>query len=93
MAKKKVKPVKVKPKTLQFHKDSDQLTALQALKFLDDFRQVVYGQESKTKLISLRVPENLLASFKVKAKQQDRKYQSVIVQLMRQWLKDSGEKV
>lgn len=77
-------------KIRQFHKAENRLTPEQAIAFLEDFQQVVHGKDLPTKLISLRVPENILNAFKVIAKSQDKKYQSVIVQLMRQWVKEQG---
>lgn len=76
-------------KAKQFNKSENSLKPEDALKFLEDFKSTVHGQDSKTKLISLRVPENVLNIFKTIAKGQNRKYQSVIVQLMRDWAKKS----
>ncbi len=73
-------------KIKQIHKPSPKMSPEQVLMFLEDFGQIVHGKDSKTKLISLRVPENILNSFKVKSQQEQRKYQSVIVQLMREWV-------
>ena len=61
------------------------MTADQVLQFLDDFGALVHGVDKKTKLISVRVPENILNTFKVKAKKNGFKYQSIIVKLMREW--------
>jgi excinuclease UvrABC nuclease subunit len=44
-------------------------------------------QDKKTKMISIRIPENILQTFKLQAQLQQRPYQSVIVELMRLWLK------
>jgi len=77
-------------KAKQFNKSENRLKPEDALQFLEDFQNTVHGRDSKTKLISLRVPENVLNAFKVAAKQQNKKYQSVIVQLMREWI--SGNK-
>lgn len=56
------------------------------LKFLNDYQEILGAAPTKTKAISLRVPEKLLSAFKLKAKNQDTKYQSMIVRLMREWL-------
>ncbi len=73
-------------KTKQIHKKSEKkLSPEQTLQFLEDFRLMVHGQDKQTKAISLRVPENILVSFKMKAKNKNQKYQSVIVHLMREW--------
>lgn len=75
-------------KTKQIHSQTrPELTPEQVLQFMSDFSETVHGIDKKTKLISLRVPENILNSFKVKAKLDNRKYQSLIVQLMRDWIK------
>jgi predicted DNA binding CopG/RHH family protein len=72
-------------KAKQFHKKSENLSHDQIVQFLDDFGKIVSGRDKKTKLISVRVPENILDAFKLKAQYQQKKYQSVIVQLMREW--------
>jgi predicted DNA binding CopG/RHH family protein len=77
-------------KTKQFNKSENRLKPEDALKFLEDFQNTVHGRDTKTKSISLRVPENVLNTFKQAAKNQNKKYQSVIVQLMREWLKKNN---
>lgn len=74
-------------KAKQIHKKQKKLTPNQVVEFLDNFQNVIHGRDKKTKLISLRVPENILESFKTLAKDKNQKYQSVIVQLMRGWIK------
>lgn len=54
--------------------------------YLDDFGKLAAGDEGPRKLISLRVPERLLASFQAEAKRGGLAYQTQIVDLMRQWL-------
>lgn len=70
------------------------LSADEIASFLDDFRQV-HGRERSTqpsgkkkpsKLISLKVPEDLLAAFRVKADLNGVKYQTQIKALMQDWL-------
>jgi hypothetical protein len=77
-------------KTKQIHKKQKKLNPNQILEFLDNFQQVVHGKDKPTKLISLRVPENILESFKILTKEKNQKYQSVIVQLMRDWIKSNS---
>ena len=70
------------------------MTPLQIARFLDDFRKVHAPQaEHRTvsKLISMRVPEDLLYAFKTQAQLQGRPYQAVIKELMRKWLIESDE--
>ena len=44
-------------------------------------------KDEATVAISLRVPENILRSVKLKAKSEGKKYQSLIIQYVRQGLK------
>ena len=57
--------------------------------FLDDFRRVHGKRRSESKLISMKVPEDLLAAFKAKARLSNVPYQTQIKKLMVAWLKDS----
>lgn len=68
-----------------------QLTPTQIATFLEDFRQL-HGQShsrAKSKLISLKVPEDLLRAFKHKATLAGLRYQSQIKTLMLEWLSES----
>lgn len=67
------------------------MTPDQVIRFLDDFRQL-HGteQRSHSKLISLKVPENLLNAFKAKAQLEGQRYQTQIKQLMAEWVRKSG---
>ncbi len=60
-------------------------------RFLSDFQAVVHGDEGPRKLISLRVPEGLMRVFKEKAKRAGTRYQTQIVELMRQWIGSDEE--
>jgi predicted DNA binding CopG/RHH family protein len=63
------------------------LTPDQIAIFLDQFRQLAFASiKSSSKLISIKVPEHLLEAFKFKAKLEGRPYQSIIKELMRQWI-------
>lgn len=64
------------------------LTPDQIVNFLDQFRYVAHAgkRDKKSKLISIKVPDDLLEAFKMKARLQGRPYQSVIKELMRRWL-------
>ncbi len=66
-------------------KGSKTPTPEQTWKFLEDYAEFVHGQDQKTKLISLRVPANILETFKFTANRAGKKYQTQIVQLMREW--------
>ena len=83
----------MKNKTLQYFSDdylnaSKQLTPEQILQFLDDFR-VLHGTKqikSKSKLISIKIPHNLLNAFRTKALINGVPYQTIIKRLMTDWL-------
>lgn len=63
------------------------LTPEQTIKFLEDFRSLQAStKKSKTKLISLKVPENLLEAFKFKSEVSGLRYQTQIKNLMKEWL-------
>ena len=84
------------PKALQIFTDeyleySKKLTPEQVVQFLEDFRQVTgAGQPSKSKLSSIKIPENLLNSFKMQAKMEGRAYQTMIKDLMQAYLKSKS---
>ena len=63
-----------------------QMTPDQIIRFLEDFRTLQSSRPSRAKLISLKVPENLLASFKARAALIGVPYQTQIKLLMREWL-------
>ncbi len=77
---------KTKSRPTQLHQKQPKLTPTQAWKFLEDYNSLIHGIDTKTKLISIRIPENVLSAFKTKTKLIDKKYQSQIVQLMRDWI-------
>ncbi len=56
------------------------------VRFLDDFRRIHGTKRSRSRLISIKVPEDLLASFKAKARLYDVPYQTQIKKLMNLWL-------
>ena len=60
------------------------------VRFLDDFKRIHGNRESRSRLISLKVPEPLLAAFKTKARLGGVRYQTQIKHLMRQWLQESS---
>lgn len=59
----------------------------EALRFLEDMRQLQSEIDEPTVAISLRVPANLLRAVKTTAKSKGTKYQSLIIQLIRNGLK------
>ena len=60
-------------------------TPKQILEFLENYRLLQAG-EDKTKLISMKISESLLAAFRIKCEVEGIKYQTQIKTLMRQWL-------
>ena len=65
-----------------------QMSATERLQFLDDYRRLhgARTHSSKSKLISLKVPEDLLEMFKQHCALNGVKYQTQIKQLMRDYL-------
>ena len=62
----------------------------QVVRFLDEFRQI-HAPDRPSRLISMRISEPLLASFKGKCKLEGARYQTRIKELMAEWL-GSGER-
>lgn len=58
------------------------------IRFLEDFRTLHAARPApaKSRLISLKVPEPLLASFKARAEAEGVPYQTQIKRLMARWL-------
>ncbi len=73
--------------TKEYLDQAKKLTPTQIAEFVTQYQAVVASQEGKTKPISLRIPEELLKIFKTKSKLEGKKYQSQIVELMRQWVR------
>ena len=60
----------------------------QILQFLEDFRRLHGSEPVRSKLISIKVPTDLLSSFRVKAALSGTPYQTQIKALMRAWVLD-----
>jgi hypothetical protein len=54
-------------------------------RFLDEFRQL-HGPRAKSRLISMKVPEPLLAAFKIRCGVEGERYQTKIKALMLAWI-------
>jgi len=65
------------------------MTPDQIILFLEDFRRLHAGTPVRSKLISMKVPENLLAAFKTRARLAGVPYQTMIKTLMTDWLTGS----
>jgi len=66
------------------------MTPDQIVKFLDDFRRLHGSRPAPSKLISMKVPTDLLGAFRTKADLEGTPYQTKIKELMRQWLLEGG---
>ncbi|MBC7420745.1 MAG: hypothetical protein H7328_08455 [Bdellovibrio sp.] len=60
----------------------------EAIQFLEDMQTLQSEIDEPTVLISLRVPQNLLRALKTKSKSEGKKYQSVLIQFLRNGLRD-----
>lgn len=58
----------------------------QILRYLDDFRRLHASTPPVSKLISLKIPEDLLSAFKAKARLAGTPYQTQIKALMKAWV-------
>lgn len=65
-----------------------QASTAQILAFLEEYRLLQAGP-SKTRLISIKIPEHLLSAFRSKCELQGIKYQTCIKKLMDGWVKGS----
>jgi predicted DNA binding CopG/RHH family protein len=54
-------------------------------RFLDEFRRL-HSPKTKSRLISLKVPEPLLAAFKIRCRAEGERYQTKIKALMLAWI-------
>lgn len=59
----------------------------QIVRFLDGFRKLRPGApRSKSRLISMKIPEGLLKSFRTRCLREGKPYQTQIKSLMQDWL-------
>ncbi|MFU8821812.1 MAG: CopG family antitoxin [Gammaproteobacteria bacterium] len=69
------------------------MTTDQVIRFLEDFRTLHAQRPSRSKLISLKVPEDLLQVFRQRAELAGVPYQSQIKRLMREWVLDGRQEI
>ena len=62
------------------------MTPDQVLQFLEDFRRLHGARPAASKLISIKIPEDLLRAFKTKSALAQIPYQAKIKTLMKEWL-------
>ncbi|MCM0605043.1 MAG: hypothetical protein KA715_03060 [Xanthomonadaceae bacterium] len=72
--------------TSQYLKNCESIEKEKIVEYLDQFQQLIGAKKSKSKAISLRIPENLLHSFKTKSDANGIPYQTQIIQLMKNWV-------
>ncbi len=77
--------------TPEYLEQCRQMTPDQILRFLEDFRRLHGGRQAgaapaKSRLISLKVPGDLLEAFRIKSRLAGRPYQTQIKLLMKAWL-------
>ena len=79
------RPVQLASKAQLLEQDLDDVTPI--VQFLEDFRNMMDPRaRHKSKLISIKIPEPMLAAFKYKASQAKTPYQTMIKTLMAEWL-------
>jgi predicted DNA binding CopG/RHH family protein len=72
--------------TKEYLEQCKAMSPTQIAQFLEDFRTMHGVKSAPTRLISIKVPENLLAAFKTKASLSGMAYQTQIKKLMTEWL-------
>ncbi len=55
----------------------------EALSFLENMQKMQFEKDEPTVAISIRIPANIVRALKVKAKLEDKKYQSLIISYIR----------
>lgn len=68
-------------------KKSAQISPEEAVEFLENMRLMASEIDEPTQAISLRIPGNILRTLKLKAKADGKKYQSLIIEYIRQGLR------
>ena len=80
---KQIQKTKARTKKASSAKGQENLKNLQ---FLEDMRTLSSRVNSGSKLISIKVPENLLRAFKFTCESREIRYQTQIKKLMAEWL-------
>jgi predicted DNA binding CopG/RHH family protein len=64
------------------------LSIEERIKFIDNFIKLSHNVKptKKSKLISIKIPEDLLEMFRMKCESQNLSYQTQIKELMREWV-------
>lgn len=77
--------------TAEYLERCRELSPDEIARFLDEFRRLHGKGKSRSKLISMKVPEDLLSTFKTRAKLEGIPYQTQIKKLMANWLEEPGK--
>ena len=72
-----------KPEKVILDRHRQKITAEEAMQFLENIRTMTSEINQPTVAISLRVPKNILTAVKLKAKADGKKYQSLIIEYIR----------
>jgi uncharacterized protein (DUF4415 family) len=69
------------------------MTPTQRAQFVEDYRKMFYEAKIKSpsRLISMKVPQDLLDLFKKKSELENTPYQTKIKDLMKAWIKGSAK--
>lgn len=62
-------------------------TPEEAIQFLESIRRLAEDKDEPTVMISLRIPGNILRALKSRAKVENKKYQSLLIEIVRKNLK------
>jgi hypothetical protein len=63
------------------------MTPLQIAQFIEDIQYMKQLASTKSKLVSIKIPEGLLSVFRTKCEIEKVAYQTQIKNLMQEWLK------
>jgi len=80
------KPRPLQRFTSEYLERCRELSPDDVIRFLEDFKRIQGAANSRSRLISLKVPQPLLDAFKVQARLHGLRYQTQIKTLMRNWL-------
>jgi predicted DNA binding CopG/RHH family protein len=71
--------------TREYLEQSRRMSPDSVARFLEDFRQL-HAPKATSRLISMKVPEPLLAAFKLRCQVEGERYQTKIKALMLAWI-------
>lgn len=75
----------------EYLKQTRRMSPEEVLQFLEDFR-LMHEKPAASRLISMKVPEPLLAAFRFKCSERGVKYQTRIKELMTAWVQGDENK-